>query len=140
MTRELLKQYPSILQEIPEIDKKIKRTQSELEKLIAEGMVVDSVSGGSGGTQHFRIEGMPMGDIQRKRAYLETLKTKKSKMENEKYEIEMFFNGLNDYRMRRIIRYKFFDELRWQDVAERMGGKCTESSVKKEFERFMKSV
>ena len=140
MTRELLKQYPSILQELQEIDKKIRKTQDEINKLSAEGTVVDSVSGGSGGTQHFRIEGMPSKSIQLKRAHLNSLQMRKSYMELQKQEVEIFLNELDDYRMRRIIRYRFFEGLHWQEVADKMGGNCTENSVKKEFERFYKAV
>ena len=42
------------------------------------------------------------------------------------------------FRMQRIIRYKFFKELTWEEVATLMGRKCTKESVRKEFELFMK--
>lgn len=42
------------------------------------------------------------------------------------------------FRMQRIIRYKIFKELTWKETAMLMGNRCTENSIKKEFERFMK--
>lgn len=42
------------------------------------------------------------------------------------------------FRMQRIIKYKFFNRLSWEEVATLMGKKCTADSVKKEFQRFMK--
>lgn len=42
------------------------------------------------------------------------------------------------FRMQRIIRYKIFKELTWKEIAMLMGNRCTENSIKKEFERFMK--
>ena len=42
------------------------------------------------------------------------------------------------FRMQRIIKYKFFNRLSWEEVAKLMGKKCTADSVKKEFQRFMK--
>ena len=42
------------------------------------------------------------------------------------------------FRMQRIIKYKFFNRLSWEEVATLMGKKCTSDSVKKEFQRFMK--
>ena len=41
-------------------------------------------------------------------------------------------------RMKRIIRYKVFEGMTWQQVAKKMGRKATEESVKKEFQRFFK--
>lgn len=42
------------------------------------------------------------------------------------------------FRMQRIVKYKFFNRLSWEEVATLMGKKCTADSVKKEFQRFMK--
>ena len=42
------------------------------------------------------------------------------------------------FRMQRIIKYKFFNRLSWEEVATLMGKKCTENGIKKEFERFMR--
>ena len=42
------------------------------------------------------------------------------------------------FRMQRIIRYKIFGGLSWEETATLMGRKCTEGSVKMEFQRFMK--
>lgn len=44
------------------------------------------------------------------------------------------------FRMQRIIRYKFFNRLSWEEVAMLMGRKCTAGSVKMEFQRFMKEI
>ena len=41
-------------------------------------------------------------------------------------------------RMQRIIRYKVFEGMTWQQVAKKIGRKATEESVKKEFQRFLK--
>ena len=41
-------------------------------------------------------------------------------------------------RMQRIIRYKFFEEMTWGQVAIRMGRKATADSVRMEFTNFMK--
>lgn len=42
------------------------------------------------------------------------------------------------FRMQRIIKYKFFNRLSWEEVATLIGKKCTENGIKKEFERFMR--
>lgn len=41
------------------------------------------------------------------------------------------------FRMQRIIRYKFFNRLSWEEVATLMGKKCTADGVRMEFQRFM---
>ena len=40
-------------------------------------------------------------------------------------------------RMQRIIRYRVFEELSWNEVAIRMGRKATADSVRMEYIRFM---
>ena len=42
------------------------------------------------------------------------------------------------FRMQRIIKYKIFEDMTWQQVADRMGRKTTETGLKKEFQRFFK--
>lgn len=42
------------------------------------------------------------------------------------------------FRMRRIIKYKFFNRLSWEEVATLMGKKCTADGVRMEFNNFMK--
>ena len=41
------------------------------------------------------------------------------------------------FRMQRIIRYKFFKELTWEEVATLMGRKYTADGVRMEFQRFL---
>ena len=42
------------------------------------------------------------------------------------------------FRMQRIIKYKFFNRLSWEEVATLMGKKCTADGVRMEFNNFMK--
>lgn len=41
-------------------------------------------------------------------------------------------------RMQRIIRFRFFEENSWEEVANHMGRNATADSVRMEFERFLK--
>ena len=43
-------------------------------------------------------------------------------------------------RMQRIIRLKCVEGMTWKEVAKKMGRGCTEMSVRKEFDRFLKSL
>lgn len=53
-----------------------------------------------------------------------------------KCDVEAWINTI-PARMQRIIRYKFFEELTWEQVARRLGRKATGEGVRKEFENFM---
>lgn len=54
-----------------------------------------------------------------------------------KAEVEQWMNTV-PVRMQRIIRFKFFEKLSWEQVAAKMRGKATGDSVRMEFKRFMK--
>lgn len=65
------------------------------------------------------------------------LETQKRQAEELKIQVEEWMQEV-PFRMQRIIRYKVFKDLTWEEVATLMGRKCTGGSVKKEFQRFMK--
>ena len=66
----------------------------------------------------------------------EILRERLRNAERIKRDVEAWLNTIS-MRMQRIIRYKIFEEMTWNEVAERMGRKATELSVKKEYQRFM---
>ena len=64
------------------------------------------------------------------------LEKRKEDAEKIKIQVEEWMNTIPQ-RMQRIIKYKVFENLTWQQVAKKMGRKATESSVKMEYQRFM---
>ena len=54
-------------------------------------------------------------------------------------DVEEFISSIDDSRMRRIINLKFIENLTWLQVANRIGGGNTESSIKMSFHRFMEN-
>lgn len=141
VTKEILSQYNDLVAEIHDIEQKIARIRKELDKIEQEGAVVDTVSGGYGGTQHFRIEGFPYPEYDKKR-YL--LKARESQLLGYQIqqmemvnEIERFLQGVGDASMRRIIDYRIVRQLSWAQVADLMGKNATEDSVRMAFNRFM---
>lgn len=89
--------------------------------------------------RHFTIQGTPFtyGEDGQLRIE-EQLKERQKKDASElKLMVEEWMLNI-PFRMRRIIEYKFFHELTWEEVAKLMGRKCTGDSVKKEYQRFMK--
>lgn len=67
----------------------------------------------------------------------EILEERRAKAEEIKTDVEAWMNGV-PARLQRIIRFKFFEGLSWEETAARIGRQATGESVKKEFQRFMK--
>ena len=65
----------------------------------------------------------------------ELLEKRKEDAEKIKTRVEEWMNTI-PVRMQRIIRYKIFEGLTWQQVAKKIGRKATEISLKKEYQRF----
>ena len=141
VSKEILIQYSDLQEEVKEVREKIAQTERQIEKIEEEGNVVDTVSGGDGGIQHFKIEGFPYPEYSRKKSLLYARKSILSNLEFELLEtlnqVEEFITSIEDSRMRRIVTLRFVDNLSWGKVADRIGGGNTEDSVKKSFFRFM---
>lgn len=141
VSKEILIQYSDLQEEAKEVRKRIEKTEKQIAKIEEEGNVVDTVSGGDGGIQHFKIEGFPYPEYSRKKTLLYARKATLASLEMELMEtlnrVEEFIASVDDSRMRRIITLRFNDNLSWFGVAERLGGKSTADSVRMEFNRFM---
>lgn len=141
ISKEILTQYSDLQEEVKEVRNRIESTEKQIAKIEEEGNVIDTVSGGSGGIQHFRIEGFPYHEYSRKKSLLYVRKATLVNLELELTEtlnqVEEFIAGVEDSRIRRIITLRFIENLSWNKVADRIGGGNTEDSVKKMFYRFM---
>lgn len=141
MEKDILIQYCDLQQEIKEIREKIDKTERELLKIEEQGAVIDKVTGGEGGIQHYRIEGFPYPEYGRKKVLLNSRKTTLEALELELLEtlnkVEEFISGIEDSRMRRIVNLRIVESLSWRDIAKRMGGGNTDDGVRKAFERFI---
>ena len=74
------------------------------------------------------------GRIQREE---QILQKQKETAEELKLQVEEWMQEI-PFRMQRIIKYKFFNRLSWEEVATLMGKKCTADGVRMEFNNFMK--
>lgn len=123
----------------------IKETEEEIEKLNRKKKTViqTNVSGSNPefpyNPQHFKVQGTTFSvrDDSQLRCQQKILEERKRQAEQLKTKVEGWLNTIPP-RMQRIIKYKAFKELTWQQVAGKMGRKATEESVKKEFQRFFK--
>lgn len=144
ISKEILIQYSDLQEEVKEVRERIERTERQIVKIEEDGNVIDTVSGGNGGIQHFKIEGFPYPEYSRKKTLLYARKATLASLELELMEmlnqVEEFISSVDDSRMRRIITLRFIDNLSWNKVADRIGGNNTEDSVKKAFYRFMENT
>lgn len=141
VTKEVLSQYVDLREEVKEVRLKIERLEKDIQKIEKEGNVIDSVSGGEGGNQHFKIEGFPYPEYSRKKTLLYARKATLQLLEDDLLqktnEVEEFISSIDDSRMRRIINLRFLENFSWNRVADYIGGGNTEDSTRKTFTRFM---
>jgi len=141
--KELLTQYADLQLEIEDLQRRILKTESQIERIQAGGTVLDSVRGTrlDGTIGNIRIEGFPVVSLDEKLDRLHRYRTQlyrsKKRAVDLVSEVEQYINSIEDCRMRRIIRYRFIDKLSWNAVADKMGGNNTEGSIKMAISRFI---
>lgn len=140
MDKQILNQYIDACKVVDE-------TKEEIRKLKSRRCVVTDVAKGSSHDfpytlQTYRLEGLAYSAI-RDTGELErleqVLKERLQNAERIKHDVEVWLNTI-PLRIQRIIRYRIFEELSWNDVAMRMGRRATAESVKKEYQRFMEAA
>ena len=125
-----------ILEEYIDACEVIKEAETEIRKLESKKAITanETVSGSNPefpyNPQHFKVQGTTYSYSDDVR-----IRQKKEKAEQLKLQVEVWMISI-PFRMQRIIKYKIFEEMTWQQVADRMGRKTTEASVKMEFKRF----
>lgn len=138
MDKSVLSDYIDACELIKETEKDIKRLKKKRSTIMQT-----NVSGSNPDfpyqPQHFQIEGTAFTYKDDKQLRIEEmlLVERKKKAEKVKVDVEAWMNTI-PMRMQRVIKYKFFEGLSWEQVANRMGKKATCESVKKEFQRFMR--
>ncbi|MFR5701950.1 MAG: hypothetical protein ACLUD0_08770 [Eubacterium ramulus] len=104
--------------------------------------MTDSVSGGYGGIQHFKIEGLPTTEHNRQKSLLLARKLKlenlRKKLENMIDAVETYIFSMDDSECRRAATFKYIDKMSWKKTAEQMGSGYTESGCRMMIERYIK--
>ena len=138
MDKNILSQYIDACELIRETEEEIKKLKRK-KKTVIQTNVSGSNPDFPYNPQHFKIQGTTFNyaDESRLRYQKKILEERKSQAEQLKTNVEEWLNTIPP-RMQRIIKYKVFEELTWQQVAQRMGRKATEESIKKEYQRFFK--
>lgn len=156
--KEVLIQYADLQEEtketrikIEKLENTIKNIETRIRQIENGSTVIDKVYGGFGGTQGFKIEGVPTKEYEKKKSnlmikklllnqYKSTLEILEFDLLKKVNEVEEFIASIDDSRMRRIINLRFIEGMSWNKVADHMGGGNTEGSVKVAFQRFMEKM
>ena len=92
--------------------------------------------------QTFHIEGIAYPLVQdpgEEDRLEEILRERLRNAERIKHDVESWLNTI-PMRMQRIIKYKIYEGLTWNQVAIRMGRKATADGVRMEYVNFMKAA
>ncbi len=138
MDKEILKQYIDACEQVKEAKEDILRLKKNRKKIVQ-----DRVSGSAHEfpytAKSFHIEGLSypvVKDPDELDRWEAILQERLQKAEEIKRQVEAWMLTIPQ-RMQRIIRYRVFEELSWNEVAIRMGRKATADSVRMEYIRFM---
>lgn len=144
MRKSILEQYDDIKREYEDTERRIQHNLKELEKFDNKYLVQDSVNGGMGGTQHFKIEGFPYPEYQEKKTLLLKrqfrLENLKQKLDIALDEVEVYIDTIEDSRKRLIMRLRYVDNKEWSEVAKSLGPGNTADAVRMEITRFLEKV
>lgn len=138
MDRKILQEYMDACELVKETEQDIERLQKK-KKTILTGNVKGSMADFPYTETHFHITGTDytMEDDTLLRMEEKTLHDRKEHAEEIRQTVEAWINTV-PIRIQRIIRYRFFEELSWDEVAVRIGRKATGDRIRMEFNNFMK--
>lgn len=143
--KHILEQYTDMQEEHKDLLRRIQRLGDQIAKMEESGYTVaDSVACGKKGKKALKtvkVEGFPHPDYERKRSLLRRYKKKLELCDQELLEktteAEEYISSIEDSRIRRIMRYRYIDNLTWQQVANRMGKHFTAESCRKMHDRYL---
>lgn len=138
MDKSILYDYIDACELIKETEADIKRLRKK-KKTVVQTNVSGSNPDFPYNPQHFKIQGTTFtyredGQLRMEEKLLEERKANAEKL---KMDVEVWMNTIPN-RMQRIIRYKIFDGMTWEQVAKKIGRKATGDSVRMEINNFMK--
>lgn len=139
MDKKILSQISSIRKEIEELRKKIDKINN-----IPAKIVVDSVKGSSESYPYIQhncvIEGLDnkkmIANKKIRNKYKKQIKNKEFKLMKLIINLEYELNNIEDSEIRRIIRYKYEDDLNWIQIMFKMNYN-EESVARKKLERYL---
>lgn len=138
MDKTVLNDYIDACENIKDTEKHIARLKKR-KKTVIQTNVSGSNPEFPYEKKHFKVQGVQFSytDEDRLKKEEAVLEERKANAEDLKLEVDQWMNTIPN-RMQRIIRYKIFEGMSWEDVAKRLGRKATGDSVRKEYENFFK--
>ncbi|MCD8021245.1 MAG: hypothetical protein LUF92_17220 [Clostridiales bacterium] len=150
MDKSILIQYTDMQAEVKELRWLITATQARLDKIKREGPVSDVVSGGMGGTEHFKVSGFPTPRYTQEKNLLlarqRRLEGKEIELLDLQNQVEEYIESIDKSEMRIMLRLYYIEGLTWRQVADRMNRlyqkqriPYTEDSCRMKNKRFLKT-
>lgn len=138
MDKKILEDYIDACENIKDIEKHIQHLKKR-KKTVIQTNVSGSNPNFPYEKKHFKVQGVQFSyaDDSRLRAEEAILEERKANAEELKLKVEQWMNTIPN-RMQRIIRYKIFEDMTWEQVAQRIGRKATADSVRMEYTNFLK--
>ncbi len=145
VNKHILERYTDMREEERDLVRRIQSLDAKILNMETEGYVVaDSVTCGRKGKKPLgtrTVRGFPIPDYQKKKERLKTLKLQLQLADEKLLEmtnaVEEYIQSITDSRIRRIMRYRYLDDMSWIRVAHRMGGKHTAEGCRKSIERYL---
>lgn len=137
MDKKILEDYIDAVALIKETEEDIRRLK-KIRKTVIQTNVKGSNPKFPYQEQHFKVQGTTFTyqDDARLRWEEKLLEKRKDNAEEIKHQVEEWMLTIPS-RMQRIIKYKIFEEMTWEQAAARIGRKATGENIRKEFERFL---
>ncbi len=137
MDKKILEDYIDAKELIKETEQDIRRMKQR-KKTVIQTNVKGSNPNFPYQEQYFRVQGTTFTyqDDSNLRLEENLLVQRKQNAEKVKKQVEEWMLTI-PMRIQRIIQYKVFDGLTWEQTAARIGRKATGDGIRKEFQRFM---
>lgn len=140
MDKHILNQYIDACALVKETEEEIRKLQKRRQTIV-QGVVKGSMQNFPYTKKNFHVAGVPYSVVQNPgqlEAEEKLLEERRAAAETIKQQVEVWMNSL-PMRMQRIIKYKVFEGLSWEESAIKIGKKATGEGIRKEFERFLKN-
>ncbi|MBQ5399339.1 MAG: sigma-70 family RNA polymerase sigma factor [Ruminococcus sp.] len=132
LTPELIKSYIKLEYELDDLVEEIKRIRGQRAVSVVKGSCPDYPY-----TEHsVKVSGYKDDAISQLMSLLE----KRDRLKAQMSEIRQFVDSIPDVKVRRIVKLRYIYDKSWNEIADRLGKRNTENSVRKICERFLKKL
>lgn len=134
--KQKLSQYIDTKEEIKRLEKKIEKLERETKDIVSD--VVDSTTTSFPIIQtHKKIQGLDIERMHKLDKLKAILIERYDKLLKAQLEVEEFIDAIPTSRLRRIFEYRYIEDFSWIKIAQVIGGKSTEESIRKEHDRYL---